>query len=203
MLHIGTKPVAIRLACILNGKVHLPNKMPGYVDVIPLYVNDAAKADNIMADPTGFHPGFDLGVYSGERITTIVKSGCSTVTQNGPITPYGSGSAVEKSLFRANTIPRTWYEVRDMLQRAQLTVSTQPKYIVDVFDNTKMRFDDDSNLIHPNLLKANDLVVMECHMHLDADPQSSSPPSMYLVTYEIRLVHLASEASNVRLVCVE
>ncbi len=63
-----------------------------------------------------------------------------------------------------------------------------------MFDNTNLQFEDNTHLVHPRFLKARDLVVMTCHMHLDADPASGTP-SLYLVAQEIRIVHLASEAN--------
>ncbi|KAJ8473932.1 hypothetical protein ONZ51_g7557 [Trametes cubensis] len=152
ILSMNGKPIPIRLICVLENVAF--NKNPPYIDVHPLYDNDAVTGNAILGDPAAFDPEFD---YDREH---------------HPI--------------RLSIEPRV-QEHADGSQRNSLN---QSKYILDVFDNTQLRFEDRTRVVVPAMLKRNDLVIATCHLRLHADPRNSGP-SYDLVVRELRLVHLA------------
>ncbi|KAI0349059.1 hypothetical protein OH77DRAFT_1594437 [Trametes cingulata] len=66
---------------------------------------------------------------------------------------------------------------------------------LQVYDNTSMQFDN-SRTIPAHVLQSNDLVVTECYLNLQANPDRGAA-AFYLVVQEIHLIHASLDEYSV------
>lgn len=61
-MSIDNRPVSIRLVCVIDD-VCL-DKNYGFINVHPVFYNDALVADRAFSDPNAFDPELDGGMYT-------------------------------------------------------------------------------------------------------------------------------------------
>ncbi len=68
LLSVFGEPVYIRLICVLKHGIEYPQspEQSPFLDVDPMFENDAIRSNASMLDYSGFHPGIDLGWHAGE-----------------------------------------------------------------------------------------------------------------------------------------
>ncbi|OJT05577.1 hypothetical protein TRAPUB_3590 [Trametes pubescens] len=63
-LKVDGESVTIRLVCVVDSDIIHLNRASWFVDVHPVYENDAARSNAMMVDHSEFHPELDVGLYS-------------------------------------------------------------------------------------------------------------------------------------------